>query len=72
MKFHLVINAPHLVKKIKHECSFCCKEFYWNENSRWLGSYKVHGIGYSTWEEETVEAKASSAVCAETMKLLEE
>jgi len=64
------LKPPHLVEKLKHECSFCGKEFYWNEESMWFGNYKVHGVGYSAWEEENIQAKACSGICVDAMKVV--
>lgn len=44
---------------IIHTCNTCGKQSTWNESWSWF--YKIHGKGYTGWEEEI---KSCSDKCA--------
>ena len=64
----MAIKPPHHVEKIKHKCSCCAKDFFWSDESRWYGNYKVHGVGYQGWDEPNVKIKVCSETCFQAMK----
>jgi hypothetical protein len=58
-------------KKVVHNCSFCGKDFVWNDESQWYGGYKIHRQGCpDAWEEAEIVAKACTNECVEALKLV--